>query len=74
MNKRDDKDAIYFSVPSFVKINNVGRPVRRYVARVAKNGVLSGKTFTAGEKNKATFFSFNRILSDARRGRRIVRV
>ena len=39
-----------------MKINNVGRPVRRYVARVAKNGVLSGKTFTAGEKNKATFF------------------
>lgn len=26
------------------------------MARVTKKGVLSGKTFTAGEKNKATFF------------------
>ena len=39
-----------------MKINYVGRLARRYVARVTKKGVLSGKTFTAGEKNKTTFF------------------
>ena len=51
------------------------------MVRVAKNGVLSGKTFTAGEKNKATFFRSTAfyptrdevdVLSESSRGSRIV--
>jgi len=32
--KWDDNGATYFSLPSFVKINNVGRPARRYVGQL----------------------------------------
>ena len=47
-NKWDDNGATYFSLPSFVKSNNVGRPARRYV------GQLCGSIFYLYEINLST--------------------